>query len=114
MIPAIVLTAVILLFLIIVYLAPKNKAKHTDLPKVESENSIDDTNIGYMTFRVAGVTFQNDDGTSRQEIISKLRQKHTSGESMQANLKEFSYNNKPALAVFIDGKQVGNVPLLIG
>lgn len=46
-----------------------------------------------ITTRVVGVSFQNDDGTDRQEILSEL----SVGEAML--LKYFEYENEPAYAV---------------
>ena len=46
-----------------------------------------------ITTRVVGVSFQNDDGTDRQEILSGL----SVGEAML--LKYFEYENEPAYAV---------------
>ena len=46
-----------------------------------------------MTTRVVGVSFDNDDGTSRQDIISGL----SVGEALLLNYHE--YENEPAYAV---------------
>ena len=55
--------------------------------------------------KVAGVTFRNDDGTSRQEILESYC---FSGQHV--DLQEFTYKGKPAFAVFADGDQIGNIP----
>lgn len=58
-----------------------------------------------ITVRVVGVSFQNDDGTDRQEILSGL----SAGEAMF--LKYFEYENEPAYAVTdVLGNQIGNLP----
>lgn len=58
-----------------------------------------------ITVRVVGVSFQNDDGTDRQEILSGL----SVGEAML--LKYFEYENEPAYAVTdAVGNQIGNLP----
>lgn len=81
-----------------------------DKKQPESVEPITDSqNIGYMTFRVAGVTYNNDDGTSRQEIIAEIRRENNPTEN-KLDFKEYSYEGKPALAVYLRGKQVGNVP----
>ena len=78
---------------------------------VPVEPITDSPNIGYMTFRVAGVTYNNDDGTNRQEIIAQIKEnKNCSSTENKLDFKEYSYEGKPALAVYLDGKQVGNVP----
>lgn len=93
------------------HLEKPRKSKPAKTKPDVSDSVIDDKNIGYMTFRVAGVTYNNDDGTSRQEIIAQIKKNkdHNSTEN-KLDLKEYSYEGKPALAVFIDGQQVGNVP----
>ncbi len=87
------------------------KTKSTNTKPKITKSSIDDRKVGYMTFRVAGVTYDNDDGSSRQEIISQIKKdKEYNSTENKLDFKEYSYEGKPALAVFIDGKQVGNVP----
>lgn len=53
--------------------------------------------------KVKGVTFRNDDGTSRQEILSYCLR----GESVY--FRQFIYNGKPAYAVISDHGQIGNL-----
>lgn len=58
-----------------------------------------------ITVRVVGVSFQNEDGTDRQEILSQL----SIGEAML--LKYYEYDNEPAYAVTdAVGNQIGNLP----
>ncbi len=58
-----------------------------------------------ITVRVVGVSYQNDDGTDRQEILSGL----SVGEAML--LDYFEYENEPAYAVTDAlGNQIGNLP----
>lgn len=58
-----------------------------------------------ITVRVVGVSYQNDDGTERQEILSGL----SVGEAML--LDYFEYENEPAYAVTDSlGNQIGNLP----
>lgn len=58
-----------------------------------------------ITVRVVGVSYQNDDGTYRQEILSGL----SVGEAML--LDYFEYENEPAYAVTDAlGNQIGNLP----
>lgn len=56
---------------------------------------------------VAGVTFANPDGESRQEIIKQILNKqifHT------AILKETTFENERAVEVWIENKQIGYIP----
>lgn len=69
---------------------------------------------GSITFRVAGVTFENNDGTSRQEILRHLKFGDApwadDPEDLTATLEETEYEGEQAFAVFVNGYQVGNVP----
>lgn len=57
------------------------------------------------TVRIVGVSFDNSDGTSRQEIISKL----SIGEALL--IEYFEYNGEPAYAVKTAvGEHIGNLP----
>lgn len=53
---------------------------------------------------VAGVTFRNSDGSSRQENLSYC----ISGGPVE--FKHFTYQGAPAYAVFCGGLQIGNLP----
>lgn len=55
--------------------------------------------------RVAGVTFPNPDGESRQEIL-----KNIGFGFFTANLVQTTFENERAVEVWIQGKQVGYVP----
>lgn len=58
------------------------------------------------TFTIAGVTFANEDGTSRQGILRGLIG-YTSG--TRCALTEYSYNGEAAYKVMVDGIAVGNI-----
>lgn len=54
--------------------------------------------------RVVGVSYKNDDGSSRQQIISELY------EGEDASIEYFEYNGEPAFAVLDSfGNQIGNL-----
>ena len=66
-----------------------------------------------ITFRVAGTSFSNDDGTGRQEILRGLKfgdAPYSSGADPDVDIEETSYNGELALAVTVNGFQVGFVP----
>ena len=69
---------------------------------------------GSVTFRVAGTTFENEDGTSRQDILRHLKFGDApwadGPEDLTATLEETEYEGEQAFAVFVNGYQVGNVP----
>lgn len=59
-----------------------------------------------LEFKVAGVSFANDDGRERQDIIKEIR----AGKEVDITLEEYSYKGRPAIGVYADGEQIGNVP----
>lgn len=52
---------------------------------------------------VVGVTFNNDDGSSRQQILSEI------DADDPVTLEFYKYNGKPACAVYVFGKQIGHI-----
>lgn len=64
-----------------------------------------------LEFKVVGVTFNNDDGTSRQEILRKIKGKEPPfNGSVRYTLRVYTYEGKPAVAVEANGVTIGNVP----
>lgn len=60
-------------------------------------------------FRVVGVTFDNDDGPSRnrQEILREIEADCPRPEAI--SLEVYDYEGEPAVGVFYHGEQVGNI-----
>ena len=66
------------------------------------------TAYDYQTVSVVGVTFNNKDGSSRQQIIKELYEYYGSNLCVaEVKLRERTYKGDPAVAVYIDDKQVG-------
>ena len=63
---------------------------------------------GSIVFRVAGTTFDNDDGTSRQDLLRGFR--YEDPEDLIVTFEETEYAGELAFAVLINDQQVGNVP----
>ena len=61
----------------------------------------------YM-FAVAGVTFKNDDGSSRQYILKKIEQSDDYSDST-AYLEKYTYEGRPAISVSTVYGCVGNI-----
>ena len=59
-----------------------------------------------LSFKVAGVTYNNDDGTKRQAILKRMAKKN----SPRVTLEIFNYQGSPAVAVLLDNERVGSVP----
>lgn len=55
-------------------------------------------------YPIAGVSFSNDDGTSRQDIIKTLK------DNDLLNIEVYKFNGEDAISVnTLDGKQIGNI-----
>ncbi len=69
---------------------------------------------GSITFRVAGVTFENDDGESRQDILRHLKFGDypwaDDPDDLFGELFETTFDSKPAIEVHVNNYQVGYVP----
>ena len=58
----------------------------------------------HLGYKIAGVTFKNEDGTKRQDILKSLK----AGDSLK--LKEYTFENKKAIGVYTeDDRQIGNI-----
>lgn len=66
-----------------------------------------DAEHGRLVIPIAGVTFDNEDGTSRQKILRDL--KVTGGEA-HLDLEEYEFKGAPAIRVLVNDMCVGNVP----
>lgn len=67
--------------------------------------------IGWYEFSVAGVTFSNDNGSSRQKILSELYAAQLAeDDDISVTLEPFEYDGEPAIHVLVNGRCVGNVP----
>lgn len=64
----------------------------------------------YKTFRVVGVTFQNEDGRSRQEILKKIRYRGAPYRTdPDIRLVKHDYNGGEAVAVYANEEQIGHI-----
>lgn len=66
-------------------------------------------NKGEETFKVAGVTFRNEDGSSRQAILRDIFKEY-GGFTTSVSLEEYEFEGKPAIRVLLAGDCVGNIP----
>ena len=69
---------------------------------------------GSITFRVSGVTFKNSDGKKRQDILRHMKfgdePYADDPDDLCGELEETEYNGELAIAVIVNGYQVGFVP----
>ena len=61
---------------------------------------------GIIITALAGVTFNNEDGVSRQAL---LKDYYARGGEADLELEEYEYKGKPAIRVLLDGEQIGNI-----
>lgn len=62
---------------------------------------------GRLVIPVAGVTFDNEDGTPRQKILKDLK---VTGGDAELNLEEYEYKGAPAIRILVNDMCVGNIP----
>ena len=66
-----------------------------------------------ITFRVAGTSFRNEDGTARQDILRGLKfgdAPYSSGGDPDVDIEETTYDGELALSVSVNGFLIGFVP----
>lgn len=65
----------------------------------------------FAPIKVTGVTFNNDDGTSRQLILRKLYF-HDSpfNEYADVEIRQYEFKGQPAYGVYVNNMQIGNIP----
>lgn len=78
--------------------------------QLAAERAEYDRRHGIVEMSVAGVTFDNDDGTSRQRILSNFFRENGYDAGAEATLQQYEYSGKPAVYVLLEGKIIGSVP----
>ena len=75
-------------------------------------NRIDDDS-GFETWRtkIAGVTFENEDGVPRQRLLKRLADKYENDlEELEFELEKYEYEGKPAYRVLSERGDIGTLP----
>lgn len=86
---------------------------------IEKENKVEST-FNYTTteqpstyirkIKVAGVSFKNEDGTSRQKILDNIAKKKAPFDKrLDISIDEYEWEGKPAYYVKVNGQTVGSV-----
>ncbi|MGN1117310.1 MAG: hypothetical protein ACI4RU_01755 [Acutalibacteraceae bacterium] len=88
---------------------PKIELSHV-LPNKPTTVTATDSINKSCSFKVAGVTFKNDDGKSRQTILRRIRWNDEPFETVEYTLKKYDFQGEPAIGVYANGEQIGNVP----
>lgn len=76
-----------------------------------SGNPVTQSKYVFAPIKIAGVTFNNDDGVSRQLILRKLHF-HDSpfNEYADVEIKQYDFNGQSAFGVYVNNMQIGNIP----
>ena len=89
--------------------APAPRAKTAPAPAPQESKEPSDTYT--RKFKVVGVTYDNEDGTSRQDILKRIYQKKPPFDGdLDVTLKEYVFEDGPAFGVFVNGQMIGNTP----
>ena len=65
----------------------------------------------YLEIKVAGVTFKNENGPTRQTILRKIHfNDKPFDEYVELGLREYEFDGKPAFGVYANNMQIGNIP----
>lgn len=67
----------------------------------------------HITFNVAGVTFDNEDGTSRQSLIRKIKfgdPPFENSDSLDVNLHPSTFDGEPSIECRVNDYMIGYVP----
>lgn len=60
-------------------------------------------------YSVVGVTFKNDDGMSRQTFLQLIAMGAEPFEKVNAGIKQYTYQGSPAIGVYANDVQIGNI-----
>jgi len=97
----------ILLALLIYWIYRIRKKKKAQKPKAAHHKmQADDEPLEIIETRVAGVTFENDDGTSRQEILKKCKP----GEPIKLVHSPMPEHEYAVKVLRENGEQLGHIP----
>ena len=95
---------------VLAFLGKKFPDKSKPASQTISVSSAPDLDKQTFSFKVAGVTFNNGRKT-RQAILRKIKwgDEPFNGK-VQYTLKEYDFEGSPAVGVYANGEQIGNVP----
>lgn len=92
---------------------PKNLAPATPTITMASADAIPvpKPDFEFVQIKVAGVTFKNEKGASRQTILRKIRfNDKPFDEYIELELRQYEYDGSPAYGVYANNLQIGNIP----
>ena len=87
--------------------APAPKASPAPAPAKPAEQ------FRFLTFRVAGVTYRNEDRTERQVILRHIKfedSPYVTDGTVDIHITPYDYQGEPAFKVLVNDYQIGSVP----
>lgn len=105
--PIFFLMAAVIIVLLIVTSKKKKDPEPQPVIVPQVTASVSNRNEHVLSFAVAGVTFKNDDGRSRQKILQEADEDSL---SYYAELEEYNFKSEKAVGVLINGEMIGNIP----
>jgi len=85
-----------------------NKKKMDDAAALEVARIERDKKFGDFEFKVTGVTYENEDGSSRQKILKSAIKAQKDG-TLDITFERHDYNGQPGVSVMFNGKCGGYV-----
>lgn len=84
---------------------PTSRSTNTTSPAPNKDS------LSHIDVKLAGVTFDNEDGTPRQSILRKIRFNDPPFDARpQLTSEKYDYNGELAIAIKANGVQIGNIP----
>lgn len=81
--------------------------RESERVEAEARRTAWEATHGRIVTALAGVTYKNDDGSSRQAILKDIKARDGDAD---LELEEYEYKGKPAIRVLVDGECVGVIP----
>ena len=89
--------------------AEKEQRRLEEARRAEEEARNPKPIIKSWCFPIAGVTFRNNDGTSRQDILKRMYAIQEAGGLDIIHIEDYDFNGEKAYGVYYDGEQFGNI-----
>lgn len=96
-----------------------NKASYSSVQNPKYANVINSTisnepkpKYKHTTIRVVGVTFDNEDGTNRQQILRHIRFRDPPFDNNEpfVEIRPYDYHGEDAIEVLVEDQVIGNIP----
>lgn len=92
---------------------PPTSTKETDTVQPFTVSDVPDASkqFEYMEIKVAGVTFKNDKGPTRQTLLKKIKERSAPfDEYLEISINQYDFEGELAYSVCVNDNQIGNVP----